>query len=200
MTRFRPHLSRPWQQGLTMVEMMITLAIMAILLAVAIPSFQGLIASTRLTSLTNEFITALTQAKSDAVRRGTRVTICMSANGNQCNNAGSWDQGWIIFTDTTRAGNVANVDAGETILHVYRGGQAGIVIQGQAALPRYISFSSDGQSRTLVGAVQAGTIEVCSTSTALADDERARDLQINASGQVVLTRPIGINNGCPPPP
>lgn len=188
------------QTGLTIIELLITLAVLAILLALAIPSFEGLLASTRVTNMTNELLSAFAQARSEAIRRGQRVTICISANGIQCTNAGSWEQGWIIFSDATRAGNVANIDAGEVIIHNNRISLTGINIQGAAALPRYISFSSDGQSRTLAGAIQAGNIEICSTSSALSNDNRARRLLINASGQVIMTQPANINIGCPPPP
>ncbi|HLO64999.1 MAG TPA: Tfp pilus assembly protein FimT/FimU [Azonexus sp.] len=188
------------QTGLTMVELLITLAVLAILLAIGIPSFQGLIASTRVTNATNELLSAFAQARSEAIRQGQRVTICISANGVQCTNAGNWEQGWIIFSDATRAGNVANVDAGETIINNNRVSLTGITIQGAAALPRYISFSSDGQSRTLAGATQTGNIEVCSTSSALSDNDRARRLLVNGSGQIVMTQPANINIACPTPP
>lgn len=195
------HIARRLRQtGLTMIELLITLAVLAILLAIGIPSFEGLMASTRVTNTTNELLSAFAQTRSEAIRRGQRVTICISANGIQCTNAGNWEQGWIIFSDATRAGNVANVDAGEIVIHNNRVSLTGITIQGAAALPRYISFSSDGQSRTLAGAIQTGNIEVCSTSSALSDNNRARRLQINASGQVVMTQPANINIGCPPPP
>lgn len=191
---------RPRQAGLTMIELLITLAVLAIVLAIGIPSFEGLLASTRVTNATNELLSAFAQTRSEAIRRGQRVTMCISANGIQCTNAGNWEQGWIIFSDATRAGNVANVDAGEVIIQNNRVSLAGITIQGAAALPRYISFSSDGQSRTLAGAIQAGNIEVCSTSTALSDNNRARRLLINGSGQVIMTQPANITIACPTPP
>jgi type IV fimbrial biogenesis protein FimT len=200
MTHISHNLARARQAGFTMVELLITLTVFAILLAIAIPSFQGLIASTRVTNGTNELLAALAQTRSEAIRRGLRVTMCMSANGLQCTNAGNWDQGWIIFTDTTRGGATANVDAGETIIYNSRVSFPNITIQGSAALPRYVSFSSDGQSRTMAGVVQTGNIEICSTSTSLSDNNRARRLQINGSGQVVMTQPANITNACPTPP
>ncbi|WP_295006742.1 GspH/FimT family pseudopilin [uncultured Dechloromonas sp.] len=187
------------QTGLTMIELLITLAVLAILLAIGIPSFEGLLASTRVTNATNELLSAFAQTRSEAIRRGQRVTICISANGAQCTNAGNWNQGWIIFRDAARTGIVATP---ADILHVSSATANNIVIQGSAALPRFISFSSDGQSRTLAGAIQAGNIEVCSTSSALSDNNRARRLQINGSGQVIMTQPQnpGIPIGCPTPP
>ena len=56
--------------GFTLVELMITLAIAGILVAVGIPSFNSTISSNRLTSYANELVTALNLARSEAVKRG----------------------------------------------------------------------------------------------------------------------------------
>lgn len=182
--------------GFTLVELMITLAVMAILLALATPSFEGLIASSRLASATNELNATLRQARSEAMRRGQRVTVCASANGNQCTN-NDWTSGWIMFVDRTRG--AAAVDAGETILQVFPALTGGVVAQGQANVARFVSFSSDGQSRTMGADNQAGTIQICSTSNGIANDNRARNLIVAMSGQVVMQPINGINNNCPAP-
>jgi len=200
------------QSGFTLTELMITLAIMAILLALAIPSFESLIASSRISTTTNDFHAALSQARSEAIRRGQRVTVCISANGVQCANAGGWEQGWISFVDVTRAGITANVDPLDTLLQASTASPAGIFVQGQPAVSQYVSFSSDGQSRTMAGGIQTGIIEICSTSQALLDTSnapsrtRARDLVLNASGQLIMRtvdaagNPLNVPNNCPPPP
>lgn len=206
-------ITKPRQQsGFTLTELIITLALIGILLALAIPSFESLIASSRISTTTNDFHAALAQARSEAVRRGQRVTVCVSANGIQCTNAGSWEQGWITFVDVTRAGVTANVDPLDTILQASTTRLPGILVQGQPAVAQYVSFASDGQSRTMTGGVQTGTIEICSTSQALQDASnastrtRARDLVLNASGQVIMRTvdaagtPLNIPNNCPPPP
>lgn len=195
------------QAGFTLVELVITITIFTILLALAIPSFQGLIASTRVSTSTNDFLAALAQARSEAIRRGQRVTLCMSANGAQCTNAGSWEQGWIIFTDgiptglPNAAAPNAQVDNGETIISVAPAAATNILIQGQVAVSQYVSFASNGQSRTVAGIPQTGTIEVCTTSPSVADASRARDLLLNASGQVVMQSPTlnAIPVNCPNP-
>ncbi|MBS1144612.1 MAG: prepilin-type N-terminal cleavage/methylation protein [Proteobacteria bacterium] len=198
---------RSKQSGVTLVELVIAIAIFAILLAMAVPSFESLIASTRVSTTTNDLLAALAQARSEAIRRGQRVTICASANGAQCANAGSWNQGWIIFTDGIPMGlpNAAPpnaiVDNGETILSVAPATPANIAIQGQAAVGQYVSFASNGQSRTIANATQTGTIEVCTTSQTISDLRRARDLIISASGQVIMQSPTlnPIPNNCPNP-
>jgi len=63
-------------RGFSLVELMVTIAVLAILLAIGIPSFASLIASNRLTSATNELVAALQTARTEAIRRNVRVTVC----------------------------------------------------------------------------------------------------------------------------
>jgi type IV fimbrial biogenesis protein FimT len=107
-------------RGFTLIELMITLAIAAILLTVGIPSFNEVIKNSRLSTQVNSLVTALSLGRSEAVKRGQSVTICKSANGTSCVvEVGSWsssDDGWIVFVDTNSDGVV---DAGELLLRVF---------------------------------------------------------------------------------
>lgn len=88
------------QSGFTLVELMITLAIAAILLTIGVPSFNTLMQNSRLTTSTNDLIGALNLARSEAVTRELRVTVCKSADQATCNTSVTgWQQGWIVFTD-----------------------------------------------------------------------------------------------------
>lgn len=112
------------QRGLTLVELLTALLILAILMALAAPSVNSWRTSARLTVFSNELATSLAYAKSEALTRGIRVTMCKSvsstSNTPSCSATGSWSQGWIIFTDNTQiAGNVAGViDGDDTVLKV----------------------------------------------------------------------------------
>ena len=68
--------------GVTLVELMVTIAVAAILLAVAVPGFRNLIVSNRLTATTNAFVAALNLARIEAVKRNARVTLCKTADPN----------------------------------------------------------------------------------------------------------------------
>lgn len=85
--------------GFTIVEMMVTIAIVAILLTVGIPSFRDAILNTRLTSLANELIASVQFARSEAIKRNAVVLLCASANGSACATTGSWEQGWVVLTE-----------------------------------------------------------------------------------------------------
>ena len=88
--------------GFSLLELMITVAVAAILMALAVPSFTSLINNNRLTSGSNALVTAMHHARSEAVRRNARVTLCASADGATCAGTGNW-QGWVTLV-TTGAG------------------------------------------------------------------------------------------------
>ncbi len=181
-------------QGFTLVELMIAIAVLGILLALAVPSFQGLIASSRLTAATNDMVSALAQARSNAIKTGNRITLCPSSNGTSCASSGTWEQGWISFIDTDRTGTSAAVDTGETVLTSNQAMPTGIIINGNLT---YVSFSADGMPKTLTGGIGAGTMRVCNTSGALSNDNRTRDLVMNSVGRISITKTTGVAATCP---
>lgn len=87
--------SKQHNVGFTLVELMITLAVAAILATAAVPSFISMIASNRVTSASNELVTALNLAKSEAVRSGRDTLLCKSNNGVDC--GGAWSNGWLLY-------------------------------------------------------------------------------------------------------
>lgn len=153
-----------------------TLVVGAIILTVAVPSFRALIQNNRLTTEINEFLTAISITRSEAVKRGDRVTMCISSDGATCITTGDWVQGWIVFIDSD---NDATVDAGEEILRVHGALSTGSTLDGSASLDDYISYESDGTSQLITGAVQSGTAILC-------DDRgsgNGKGIAINATGR-----------------
>lgn len=93
-----------YQSGFTIIELMVTLAVAAIVIGVAVPSFNTQIRNSRATGLAEQLVTTINFARSEAVKRGARVSVCASNDGLQC--AGSWNDGWIVFVDSAAADNV----------------------------------------------------------------------------------------------
>lgn len=87
------------QQGFTLAELMITMAIMAILLSLAIPSFNSTIRDNRILTAGNALVAAVAQTRSEAVKRGSMVSMCPSTNGTSCNGGANWAGGWIIYVE-----------------------------------------------------------------------------------------------------
>ncbi|NTV09648.1 MAG: prepilin-type N-terminal cleavage/methylation domain-containing protein [Zoogloea sp.] len=81
--------------GFTLLELMITVLIAAILGSLAMPSFQLMLANTRISSAAGDFSADLALARAEAMRRGVTVNVCGSSNATAC-NAG-WTSGWIVI-------------------------------------------------------------------------------------------------------
>lgn len=91
-------------RGFTLVELMVVLAVLGIVLGIAIPNFQRVVVSNRMAAQANDLITALSLARSEAVKRAAQVTVCASSDRATC--TGGWAQGWIV---RDAAGNALRV-------------------------------------------------------------------------------------------
>jgi len=150
--RFEPGLA-----GFTLVELLVVVAISALLLALAAPAFNGLLSAQKSTALVGAFMDSLNFARSEAIKRGGRAVLCKSANGTGCSSSGSWDQGWIVFYD---ANNNAAFDPGEDLLQ-QRGATPGLRLNGNAQVASYVSYSTSGTAKLVSGAFQSGTFSLC---------------------------------------
>ena len=99
--------------GFTVLELMIVVALIAVLSVIAAPSLRDLIKNARMTSQANDLMTDLAIARAEAVKRGVRTAVCTSSNGTSC-TATNWNQGWIIFADhgPEKGGTFGVVDSG----------------------------------------------------------------------------------------
>jgi prepilin-type N-terminal cleavage/methylation domain-containing protein len=116
------------ERGFTMVEVLVVMTISAILLALAIPSFERLLRTNRVSSATNSMLAAMDLARSEAVRRSGVVTVCRSTNADAPNPACSsaaaggyadndWASGWIVFAKApANVVNLGTVEANDELL------------------------------------------------------------------------------------
>ena len=102
-------------EGFTFLELIITIAIIAILMGIAIPSFQTLISSTRIYSQSKKLFNTLVMTRSRAITSGYRTILCPTIDGEQCNNDNKWHHRLIIFED--RDGNGKRDVENEPIVH-----------------------------------------------------------------------------------
>ncbi len=92
--------------GFTLIELMVTLSVLAILLTIGIPNLQMFIQNSRLESQSASLMGDLNYARSEAVRLGSPVALCASADGATCSGAAVWETGWVVFNDRNTDGVV----------------------------------------------------------------------------------------------
>ena len=170
------------QHGITLVEVLIVLAIVAVLVRVAAPGLGETVDAVRLRAASSQLLAELNHARTEAIRRNARVVLCKSRDGESCTDDGRWDQGWIVFHDSN---NNALRDSGETLLRSVQGAAEGLRIVGNDQVADYVSFSGFGGARLTGGGFQAGTITVCRAS---ARPVEGRQLIVNAVGRARLQK------------
>lgn len=102
--------ARRLTDGFTLIELMVTIAIVAVLVAIAFPSFESTIRSNRVATTTNELMASLSLARSEALRNPGGAAICTSTDGTLCDLSGNWNNGWIVWIDVNGDGLQDPVD------------------------------------------------------------------------------------------
>ena len=134
-----------------MIEVMVVVAIIAILSAIAVPSFRELIVSNRLSAASSALQVSLSLARSEASKRGADARVTVAANGT----AGAWGNGWTVFSDksTTANNGVAPTvdDADFTRLEIAPAPSSSISV-GQTGSLNYFTYNGQGRLITTTGA------------------------------------------------
>lgn len=164
-------------RGVTLIELLIAIVVLAILIALATPSFLAMMNSNRLTSHANEIVASLQQARMEAIRRNTRITVCRTTDGATCAGVGAWTA-WL----TVVAAN------GE----VLRSDRVKAPVQVTSPLAS-ITFGADGLAYN-AGALVANDVTVCIPTTSPLQNRRIVSM---GSGSRISTSRANGNGACP---
>lgn len=147
-------MTRKRTSGFTLYELLITVLIVGVILAVGVPNLRQFTQNNRMTATANDLLSAFHLARTEASRAKSNITICASANSMEpaADCGGTWDQGFIVFIDTN--GDLARSGAGETILRAQPAATNGVafVVADDA---RYFSYAPTGLGRQNVGGAPA---------------------------------------------
>lgn len=158
-------------RGFTLIEMMVTIAILVVLIAAVGPSFAEVLRSNRLATQSNSLFTALVLTRSEAVKRNHAAGLCKSSDGATCVTSGNWEQGWLIFPDKDNDGTK---DSDEAVIRAYGALSGGLTLRAGSLYANRVIFRSDGTVSA------QDSFRLCGPDAVAA---KARRITINATGR-----------------
>lgn len=161
--------------GFTLLELMITLVVLAVLAAIAFPNFRYTLQSNHVATRVNMLVGSLAFARSEAVRSSQGAGVCASANGTACGT--DWTSGWLVWDDSNGNGVL---DSGETVVR-YVSPDSGVTAQGPAG--GIVAFDSRGR-RTDSSAVSFSI----TPADCRAGDTLLRTVTVNPTGSTTLAK------------
>lgn len=166
-------LRRPVQRGVTLMEVMVVLGIVAVLLVFGLPAFREFMVRSRLDAAAQDLITSLQFARSEATRRGAQVTLRLDGTAGSRN----WGSGWSMFVDADQDGVL---DAGEEVIRRGMALTAPLTLFGSASFDTIIAFDRDGRLTSA-----GGHFVLCEGGVLTEDGQsRSRAVLVNGAGRV----------------
>ena len=174
------------QAGLSLLELLFTLAVAAISAAIAVPNFQDWLARQRLVAQTNSLIRDLHFSRNTSITSGADVLMCESSNRSSCTLQPDWRAGWIVFAD--RNGNRQR-DQDESILTINTGFIGSIKFKAAGRYGyRNVVYRPTGRAKN-------GTFTLCTPG----GDARAVVLHMSGRPRVTYSKADGSALECPTP-
>jgi type IV fimbrial biogenesis protein FimT len=169
------------QSGFTLVELMVVVALVAILAMLATPSWRTLQVRNNIRALVNDYTLSVYFAKSEAVRQNAPVTVCPSSNGATCTNSGL-ESGWVVFVGLPDAANPPLLQDTPARPRVQTS------FADNALASQAVTFLPNGQpAATFAG----NTLRVCPVDAEL--NALSRHVILNRAARITVTSPNTCN-------
>lgn len=163
--------------GVTLIEMMIAISVLAILATIAVPGMRSVIKNNRATTQANLLLSSLSLARSEAVKRGVRVSVCSSTDSATCAGSANWATGWIVFTDNT--GTAGSLDGTDVLIRVQENLKGESTLSDSGASITNIQYLSTGLSNT------SATFQL---RNAGCFGDSNRDITVNSVGRISVSK------------
>lgn len=172
-------------RGFTLIELMVTIAILAILLGIAVPSFNDATLGSKLGSYANNLVASINLARSEAIKRNTLMTLCVSTNGTSCATTGGWEQGWIVACKTTNPSTSCDGSGPDWIVfHRQQATASGFKIsEVSSTTVRLIELMPTG-----VGSTPASFV-LCRAAPSVGTQQR--QMSLTSTGRATVSRTTG---------
>ncbi len=176
------------QKGFTLIELMTTLGIGAVLVSMAVPGMQTVAMNSKQRSGVNDLISAMHLARNTAITTNARVTLCASSNGTACESV-AWNDGWIVFADLD---SDQTVDGNEVVLR--SGTEASGLDISSAQFSRFLMYRPSGRVMNASTTTNVGEFTICDGR----GTDHLRIVAIDLSGRPRLTEysTLGLSPSC----
>ncbi len=191
--------------GFTLLELIIVVTIGGILLAIAVPSFDSMIRNNRLTAYANDLVTAMNLARSEAIKRGSSVTV-RKVDASSCTATGTnWEDGWDVFTDVNGNGICNGGAGGDTLIKTYVALNSPYTLRGRnnvtgIDIRNFVTFTPNGEITPVGAATASGTgrFIICDNRDGnnVPEPNTARLIVVNPLGQLRTAQDTN-NDGIP---
>lgn len=181
------------QAGVTLVELLTVIVIVAILMSIGVPSYRYVTTANRLATESDALLGDLQYARSEAIREGQQVTVCVSSDRANCDTVGNpptWQEGWIVFSNPN---SKTGVDANDPLLRVNKGFSANGDTFNSSNTTSTINFSGEGFAN--LGAASMAIKLHDST----ANSAYTRCVVITQAGMTSVQTPTSDSTDCPSP-
>ena len=179
------------QSGFTLQELMLGLAIFFIISVIGIPSYIGYVRNGELSNTTTTLFADIYYARSEAIKRKTKVTLCQSDDVTVSNpvcgsTAKTWSSGWLVFVDVGGAIGSLDTSAGDVLLKIGRPPTVNVAIKSNNNADDYIEYNTDGTLNILNAPV---VYAICDdrNNDGDYDENTGRDIRIGPMGRPEIT-------------